>query len=924
MVTRKTHIDNEGSIWVGTDAGLKVYPENQTAKNKICNSLKQQQVWGIESSERFIYIGTYDSGAYIFDRISGSIVKKIPFNKAKRVRRIKRIDEIVYALHSEGIWAIKGDSVYEYIKGNPKNWSRIKAPFPIDIFKWKKQILIAYYRGFTLFQRGPENQPIIEPHITQFVPDSTSKQFLQILSGVEFKQKLVLGATQNRIAVYDSSGIHMLKLTSNYDRFFTPWDMATDGENLFLALGNNKNLNEGACLKITQKQLSQDRIWVNETQIQNFAWTVTVDPMNHGVWSSTLTRGVYFRPQYHRWIPAPDNFEQFDATEDFLLVWNNQKVFLKEKNQTDWIEFNKNIKPLQFIQWRKELFALGMEGLYWFDSANNALVRKVKGDFSEVLSTQDGLYVRTLFGPLGFFDPLSGKFQKQVYKGTWGVTNITAYQNEIIYQLENEGYFHLTKDKPSRFKTDFESDVDKTRFFFLGNNLVFQFGTLLRICRVDFEEHTISTLGEVDLSQYIKDVNIGWVQSNRFGLWVGNGQYAFQFTIDPNQWNLTLIHQFYLGATSNNKDKTILIDKTAYKKVNNYIQVQSLDPSNSLLKTSDFKSQINGSPLTYRHKVARVLEDQFISFEITSPNYIFQRFGYVPLNISKDSQWVSRTFIPVNKKQLLKYPEGIYQIEFGTHKKSFKTIFRISKSIFKSSGFWLLSLLSVLLLAVVLFQYQTEKVALSQKVSDLQMNTLRTNMNPHFIFNIMNLIQAMIVKSEKKKALEATSELGKLNRLFLETSNKELISLEEEIDYCERYMALEAMRFEGEDSFEFFTQIDENLNLRSWQIPPLILQPLLENAIKHGKLRNNVIGLNLSLEKPHELKIVIENQLDPSSSKRTNISTQMGMSLVRERLELMNDRYSDILRAEFSRIIIENSYNVVIVLKKVSQSWIYE
>src|SRR6056300_2036424 len=60
LVTRKTHIDNEGSIWVGTDAGLKVYPENQTAKNKICNSLKQQQVWGIESSERFIYIGTYD------------------------------------------------------------------------------------------------------------------------------------------------------------------------------------------------------------------------------------------------------------------------------------------------------------------------------------------------------------------------------------------------------------------------------------------------------------------------------------------------------------------------------------------------------------------------------------------------------------------------------------------------------------------------------------------------------------------------------------------------------------------------------------------------------------------------------------------------------------------------------------------------
>ena len=923
LVSRKTHIDDEGSVWVGTDAGMRVYPNNQPVKDKICRSLKKYQVWGIESSERNIYVGTYDSGMYIFDRNSGAIIKKIPFEKAKRIRRLKKIDEVIYALHSEGIWAIKGDSIYPYIEGNPKVWSRKKAPFPIDIFKWNNQVLIAYYRGYTLFQRGRQNQPVIEPHITEFMPEESSKRFLQVLSGVAFKDKLILGATQNRIAVYDSTGIRMIELRSKYDRFLTSWDMDTDGENLYIAIGNNKNLNEGACLKVSENDLTQNFIWVKETQIQNFAWTVTVDPKNQGIWSSTLTKGVYFRPQYENWIAAPTAFEQFTATADFILVWNNQHVYLKKHDRPTWIKLKKNIKPLQFIQWRKELYAIGIEGLYKYDSTNNDFVKKVKGDFSEVLSTQDGLYIRTLFGPLGFYDPISEKHQKQVYDGTWGVTNMTTYQNEIIYQLENQGFFHLSQGKPVRFTTDFESDFYKTRIFFLGNNLIFQFGTSLRICHIDFEKHSISTLKEINLSDYIKETKISFVYSNPFGLWVGNGQYVYRFSIDTDLWSPVLIDHFYLGATSDYKDKTIIIDKKAYKKVNGYIQIQLLNKANSLLETNEFEVKINGSQISYRHKVARVNDNEFLSFEVRSPDYFFSEHGYIPLFISQDSHWISRTFIPVKKKKLINYPYGIYQIEFGTKRKVIKTLFRISKSIFKSPGFWLLSLFSLFLLAVVLFQSQTEKVALSQKISDLQMNTLKSNMNPHFIFNIMNLIQAMIVKSEKKKALEATSELGKLNRLFLETSNKELISLEDEIDYCERYMALEALRFEGEQAFVFSLDIEENLNLRSWQIPPLILQPLLENAVKHGSAHQNNIRLNASLDKPHILKITIENDLSESKSEKNTISTQMGMSLVRERLDMMNERYSDILSASFSRVILGNTYNVIIEIRQVSQDWIY-
>lgn len=924
MVSRKTHVDDEGSVWVGTDAGMRVYPNNQSAKDKICRSLKQYQVWGIESSKRYIYVGTYDSGMYIFSRNSGAIIKKISFEKAQRIRRVKRIDSVVYVLHSKGILAIRGDSIYPYIERNPIIPDQDKTIFPIDIFKWNEQILIAYYRGNTLYTRGRQNQPIIEPSITKHLFDVTSYHGLFILSGIAFKNKLILGADQNKIAVCDSNGVRIIKFQSKYDRFLTSWDMDTDGENLYIAMGNNKNLNEGACLKVSENDLSQDYIWVNETQIQNFAWTVTFDAKNHGVWSSTLTKGVYFRPQYDKWIAAPSNFEQFEATEDFLVVWNDQYVYLKKHDDTKWIKLNKKIKPIQFIQWREDLFVIGIEGLYRFDFKNNSITTEVISDFSEVLSTQQGLYLRTLFGPLGFYDPSSNKYQKRVYESSRSITSMATYQNEIIYQLENKGFFHLYRGKPIQFTTDFETDFHKTRFFFLGKNLIFQFGTLLRVCSIDFEQHSISKQKEIDLSEFIKETTISWIHSNRFGLWVGNGQYVYRFSLDPNPWNLRLIDEFYLGATTDNNDKTLIIGKTAYKKVNGYVQIQFLNKENSLLETIDFEAKINGTKISYRHKVPRVNENEFISFEVQSRDYFFSEYGYIPLLISKDSLWISRTYIPVKKKQLINYPYGIYQIEFGTNGKAIKTLFRVSKSIFKSAGFWLLSILSLLLLVVVLFQYQNEKIVLSQKISDLQMNTLKTNMNPHFIFNIMNLIQAMIVKSEKKKALEATSELGNLNRLFLETSNKELISLEDEIEYCERYMALESMRFEDKQSFNFLLDIEENLNLTGWQIPPLILQPLLENAIKHGRSGRNNIRLNASLNKPHVLKISVENDLPKPKSAKNIISTQMGMKLVRERLDMMNERYSHLFKASFSLVIIDNTYNVVIEIKQVSHDWIYE
>ena len=115
-----------------------------------------------------------------------------------------------------------------------------------------------------------------------------------------------------------------------------------------------------------------------------------------------------------------------------------------------------------------------------------------------------------------------------------------------------------------------------------------------------------------------------------------------------------------------------------------------------------------------------------------------------------------------------------------------------------------------------------------------QLSALKVQMNPHFIFNALNSIQEYILTNEKKLANSFLGKFSDLMRLYLDMSNKKSVSLAEEIKAMQLYLELEAMRFE--DSFEFNLHVDENLHTDDIQIPPMIIQPYVENAIKHGLL----------------------------------------------------------------------------------------
>jgi len=133
----------------------------------------------------------------------------------------------------------------------------------------------------------------------------------------------------------------------------------------------------------------------------------------------------------------------------------------------------------------------------------------------------------------------------------------------------------------------------------------------------------------------------------------------------------------------------------------------------------------------------------------------------------------------------------------------------------------------------------------------LQSQALRAQMDPHFIFNALNSIQNFIISKDTKAAMGYVSKFSKLMRQTLESSMKEKVTVEEEIDMLKNYLDLEQLRFDK--IFEYHFEIDESIDIAYTEIPSMLLQPYIENAILHGLRHKNGGG---------SLKITLLNQFE--------------------------------------------------------------
>tara|TARA_R110002049_G_scaffold10476_13_gene51549 strand:+ start:1849 stop:3600 length:1752 start_codon:yes stop_codon:yes gene_type:complete len=210
---------------------------------------------------------------------------------------------------------------------------------------------------------------------------------------------------------------------------------------------------------------------------------------------------------------------------------------------------------------------------------------------------------------------------------------------------------------------------------------------------------------------------------------------------------------------------------------------------------------------------------------------------------------------------------------------------------------------------------EAKKVAdFKVKVADTELKALRSQMNPHFIFNSLNSISDYMDKNDVDTANNYLVKFSKLTRSILESSEKKWILLKDDIELMKLYMDLESLRMPNKLVYNI--AMDVNLDLENVMVPPLMMQPFIENSIWHGIAKKEGIG-TIRIKAIKEGAFVVFTIDDDGVGRTTNISidatekTSLGLKITKSRLEVINQ----LKKAKGELKIIDKSVGVQVVLK---------
>jgi ligand-binding sensor domain-containing protein len=254
-------------------------------------------------------------------------------------------------------------------------------------------------------------------------------------------------------------------------------------------------------------------------------------------------------------------------------------------------------------------------------------------------------------------------------------------------------------------------------------------------------------------------------------------------------------------------------------------------------------------------------------------------------------------------------PSGNYELQltatnkFGVKSEMASVKFSVEKLLWEKAWFWAVMLVMAAFCLYLLFRYrlrlvqkkEAERADIATRMAELEQMALRSQMNPHFIFNCLNSIQQYVIYQDVPGANEFISNFSHLIRTTLKISACEFISLEEELDYLRTYISLEKRRFDNK--FDYDIVVGPDVDVLDCHIPPMILQPFIENSIRHGiglrKDSNGKLEVRMEYRKGCLACAVIDNgvgrKVAAQFKSRNAVSYQsVGMSLVDRRIEMYN------------------------------------
>ena len=320
-----------------------------------------------------------------------------------------------------------------------------------------------------------------------------------------------------------------------------------------------------------------------------------------------------------------------------------------------------------------------------------------------------------------------------------------------------------------------------------------------------------------------------------------------QEAIDYLKQNIVLSDEL---GTLESKEEALGLITTAYEQIGDY--ESALESYQKLVKIQEANTKEKNKHIQLASNLSNELDEKDKRIQLLQTN----------IQLSKDNM-----FLLENKK--------------GEELKNQRII------IYALAG----GLLVLLLAALLIIRSNREK---RKANSMLELKSLRAQMNPHFIFNSLNSVNSFISKNDDRSANKYLSQFSRLMRMVLENSKYDFVSLDSEIEILKLYLELEHLRFQ--DKFDYDFNIDGDIKKDEIEIPPMLIQPFIENSVWHGlRYLENKGKLIVSVSKQEGklLWVIEDNGIGREKSaelktKNQQIGQSTGMKNIDERLRILN------------------------------------
>ena len=858
-----TYIDSKNRLWICTDKGVSLYNGFSYQNFDMQDGLTDQEIFSaVEDKKGRIWFTTYNNKpCYYYQDSIYKLDKDFEPSRRFGLHYITCSDTNIMFAVGNTLYCLINNKIQKYTYPS-------KETNQLQVIIGGKQLtkdeyFIIHTEGLSIFN--------LEQNIHKTVyTDSSIKSANMAMTGKDSIFFIHLG--------------DLFSLNNNHKYFLKHLDSKVGIDPGYRITNNNGNLWILNSIKGADKVSFKGKALIISHLFPELTINSVTEDDFGGYWISTPNEGLVYYNKYVNAFRPPEFINQ--SSKLFLL---NNNLYISNKagqlynfSLKELINYcpNYNLNRVVSILENENFLFIGCDrGVFKYDKKLKISKCIYKGATKGMTLLKRHLYIASSYELFNYNidnESINPIFENKIYAICKDKDGVCFASTGYIYHLDVDKN-KVQKISPYLNSTILKLEYKNDSYFILTS------GEGLQILHQDkfigITKKTINDLGIIN-DFYLENDSTLWITENyeikRLTLKLENKAVALSFILALNK--------DYVLDNCVVRDSLIMIGTNAGTI---FLNANSLFSKEVSVSFEGFYKE-NQFYVTHSDIVETSSHYNNIKLKINITNFICPfKYGI----FYKESDLNNLTRFTNDKIDIYNKVPGNYEVIFNVlnyYNKDTKSVkIKITPQFYETLWFFLCILLTVIFIIIFIVLRYLAKIKKNNeeyiRVTELESKLFTAQLNPHFIFNSLNTINSYIISNEKLKANEYLTKFARLIRNFLMDSRTNHITIKREIENLQMYLQLESIRFPNKFLYSITNEVDEDI-----KIPPMLLQPFIENAIKHGFVRKEAVG-NLLIKFTSYNKFikcyVIDDGIGILQSVRNETADRLG-----ESLKIINDR----------------------------------